>query len=168
MSGRVYTDAREYADALRRYAHQEQETGIATGLRGGGLGLAARYATDDFTRRGVGRSLARRPGGISGSIVPGQIQKNVSGVIASLRARGLAGLQETGGRTKDHIIRPKKSRLLAFEVRGKGLVFVREVRHPGARLARRPVLRGALERALPRIRADIDRGLQQTIDRVIG
>jgi len=65
-----------------------------------------------------------------------------------------AAIQEFGGRTPAHDIRPVKAKALAFLMGGR-TVFARIVHHPGSTIPARPYLGPAMAQMGPRIIAEL-------------
>lgn len=80
--------------------------------------------------------------------------------------RGLAAMQETGGKTKPHTIRPRRGDFLVFDV-GGATVFAREVEHPGSEIAKRPVASSTFDKALPGIELAVANGVERLAERVL-
>ena len=85
--------------------------------------------------------ILQRSGGLASSIV--QSFDATTSVVGSNKV--YARIQNDGGKTKAHIIRPKTGRALSF-----GGIVVRQVNHPGSTIPARPYLR-----LTPRDLADI-------------
>jgi HK97 gp10 family phage protein len=106
----------------------------------------------------------------AGLVVAGQAQRNVSGprpdrlgvvtnrlrssISAVLVANGrvkvgtnvvYAAIHEYGGRTKPHLIRPRKAKALSWQGEGGEIFTRRSVNHPGSVIPARPYLHPALE-----------------------
>jgi len=85
-------------------------------------------------------------------------------VALKITLKGLAALQETGGRIKAHVIKPKRAKMLAFGVAGGfgfggDMVFAKIVHHPGATVPKHESLRAAAAKILPSAIVDIQRDL---------
>lgn len=78
-----------------------------------------------------GQILVRSAGGLAASIQPDW--DNDHAVVGTNKA--YAAIQQFGGQTRPHVIRPREKRALAF-----GGVIVRKVNHPGSRIPARPFL----------------------------
>lgn len=86
-------------------------------------------------------------------------------VELDIYAKGMAGIQESGGRTAAHTIKPGAFRLngvpvLVFRVPGALVITANPVQHPGATHPRMP----HLEPALARGSADATREIQQAME----
>jgi hypothetical protein len=85
-------------------------------------------------------------------------------VALKITLKGLAALQETGGRIRPHIIKPKRAKLLAFAVAGAAgfggdAVFAKIVHHPGAAVPKHESLKPAAAKVLVSAMQDIQRDL---------
>jgi hypothetical protein len=119
----------------------------------------------EFTQHGIGRRIfgwANEGAYKIITLLPTRVDGD--SIVATLRAVGLAALQETGGRIRPHLIKPKRASILAFETRGAAgfggdLAFARLVHHPGGALPKHPALLPAAEKvpaiALEDIRRDL-------------
>jgi hypothetical protein len=83
-----------------------------------------------------------------------RVRRDEGGLVATLSAKGLAGLTETGGRTRPHIIQPRRAGVLVGAGR-TGRFFARIVHHPGGPVAVRPSLQPAAEGLTDRIAAEM-------------
>lgn len=70
--------------------------------------------------------------------------------VVGLKLKGMAAIQEKGGKTLPHFIKPKKAKFLAFKKGGES-IFAKRVKHPGSKLSRKPILRTRFNRGVPRI-----------------
>lgn len=76
--------------------------------------------------------ILQRSGGLAASIT--QSFDATSAVVGTNKV--YAAINQFGGRTKPHVIRPKTKRALSF-----GGIVVRQVNHPGSNIPARPFLR---------------------------
>jgi hypothetical protein len=89
-------------------------------------------------------------------------------IFGGLRLRGLIALQEEGGSTRPHVIRPKLKRALMFQG-ARGTVFTRlPIHHPGGRLPRLPIVTQRMERSEPLFRGEIDVAHRDLITEKLG
>ncbi|TAM37838.1 MAG: virion morphogenesis protein [Burkholderiaceae bacterium] len=79
-----------------------------------------------------GKILQRSAGGLAASIT--QSFDATTAVVGTNKV--YAAIQQFGGRTRPHVIRPKAKRALSF-----GGIVVRQVNHPGSNIPARPFLR---------------------------
>jgi hypothetical protein len=118
-----------------------------------------------FVSRGVGKGIFGRNDKGAWKLItvaPPKIQGDTASVKITLK--GFAALQEAGGRTRPHIIRPKRAKLLAFGVAGGfgfggDMVFTKLVHHPGATVPKHESLRPAVEKVLVAALGDIQRDI---------
>lgn len=68
----------------------------------------------------------------------------VRGGVASSGDVKYAGIHEFGGRTKAHIIEPRKAKALAFMGKSGDMVFAKKVNHPGSVMPERSFMRSSL------------------------
>lgn len=104
-----------------------------------------------------GRVLQARSGRLARSI-----QERVE--VQGLTLRGTvssdvpyAGIHEFGGKTRPHMIRPVRARVLHFQVSGRD-VFTATVHHPGSRIPERSYIRTAGAAGLPGYEAEMLEG----------
>ena len=119
-----------------------------------------------FVSHSIGKGIFGRNASGAWKIItlePAKVQgENVS---VKLTLKGLAALQEAGGRIKPHEIRPKNpKKMLAFASAGGfgfggDLVFAKIVSHPGATVPKHESLKPAAEKVLIRAMQDIQRDL---------
>lgn len=86
---------------------------------------------------------------------------------SGLEVKGLAALAENGGRTAAHRIVPKLARLLVWQGPA-GLVFAREVRHPGGRVPKTPFVRPQIERSAEAMKVEVETALDALQKRLLG
>lgn len=116
---------------------------------------ARREAVRAFVSRGIGRGIfGRNDSGAWKLITLSPTQMSNDGLSLTLKAGGLAGMQETGGRTRPHIIKPKRAKVLAFAVAGE-MAFAKIVNHPGGTVKQYPALRPAAEKIVAQVLADV-------------
>lgn len=141
-----------------------------------------RLAVEGFVGRGVGRGIfGRNAKGAYKLIKTGAVETKGSTFILALELRGFAALQEQGGRTKPHVIVPRRRKALrlkggpggqgslasnTFLRRGatKGVAsdlgaFRNAVNHPGSAIPRHPFAAEAMRGAAPQIQAAIDNAI---------
>jgi phage virion morphogenesis protein len=114
-------------------------------------GIMLGAVEDNFAAQGRPRWAPLHPGTIAGrrkqGTWPGQILQRSGQLAASITPhsdnnqavvgtnKAYAAIQQFGGTTSPHVIRPKFKRALAF-----GGVVVRQVNHPGSKIPARPFL----------------------------
>lgn len=117
--------------------------------------------------RGVGRALwAKKSTSLRPIVKRMRVQKVGDGFTSGIVLSGLAALQEDGGRTKAHIIKPWRASRLAF-VGPKGhLISPVSVKHPGSRIPAMP----SAAPAVPAVEADLavqlDKEYQKAVEKV--
>jgi len=125
-----------------------------------GLAWTIRYIKSHFFRRsgepGPGY-IVSRSGRLIGSIRATRA-KNVGRagrIYGSLQMGGqwiaYAAILEYGGRTRPHMIYPKKASVLHFITKGGEEVFTKRVRHPGSVIEPRAVLGRGMARGTPQM-----------------
>jgi phage virion morphogenesis protein len=142
-------DYKPVMDALNRAASAMRNT---RPLMGAVAGIMAGAVEDNFAQQGrpkwqdlkASTKLSRAKQGTW----PGKILQRSGGLAASIQqsfsaSQAIVGtnkvyarIQNDGGRTKPHVIRPKYKRALSF-----GGIVVRSVNHPGSNIPARPFLR---------------------------
>lgn len=101
-----------------------------------------------------GPVLARKTGNLQDHL-GSTVTSNESGATGTVGVSGVAyaRIQEYGGRTSPHVIRPKNASVLAFLSPGKigiskggesAMIFARVVNHPGSKMPERSYLRSSL------------------------
>jgi phage gpG-like protein len=83
---------------------------------------------------------------------------SVTGKVGSSGDVKYAAIHEFGGRTRAHIIEPKKAKVLAFMMGGKQM-FAARVNHPGSVIPERSYLRSSMRE----MREEITVGLKEAI-----
>jgi len=152
-----------FAEALLKFG-KELDKPITNAMRRG-LHRARNRAGELFRTRGVGRTVF---GGKKGK-VPVRASFKRTGVKRSgdtfkggLYVKGLAALQETGGRTFAHVIKPKNKKLLVWAT-SAGMFAARWVAHPGGKLPAFPVVKRSMNEEAPAIQNDLDMELKTSI-----
>jgi len=74
-----------------------------------------------------------------------------------------AAIHEYGGRTPPHLIEPRTSKALAFEIGGETIIR-RRVHHPGSVMPERSFLRSALRDMDPQIKTEIEAALAEVLN----
>ncbi len=82
----------------------------------------------------------------------------IRGVVFSTGDVKYARIHEFGGKTRAHIIEPRKAQALAFMMGGK-MVFAKRVNHPGSVMPERSFLRSSLEDMREEIRRELTDGI---------
>jgi hypothetical protein len=146
-----------YAAALARFGDSLRPAILRAAKRS--IRIPAAIAMQKFRKDGIGRAIFGRGFGRQGTrgLMRTKVVQQGSLVVMALELRGFAALQETGGRTNAHIIRPKHGKALKLKVPSVGIVVRREVHHPGSRIKRIPFAVEAMVAAAPRIQAALDR-----------
>jgi phage virion morphogenesis protein len=115
-------------------------------------GIMFRAVEDNFEQEGRPKWKDLHPGTKAGRAKtgnwPGKILQRSGGLAASIQQRFdsntavvgsnkvYAAIQQFGGKTAAHVIRPRTARALSF-----GGIVVRSVNHPGSNIPARPFLR---------------------------
>lgn len=149
------------AGALRQFG-QKMDVPILVGLEHG-LGAARASAINAFIRRGVGRRIfGQKVKGAVGLIKVLPARKLGGRYVGTLQARGMAAIQDQGGRTSPHTIAPKNAKFLVYRTK-MGVLHITDkpVQHPGAQHPAMPFLNAAIAQAAPRIATLIDREIQK-------
>jgi HK97 gp10 family phage protein len=88
----------------------------------------------------------------------------VTGKVASSGDVKYAGIHEFGGKTRAHIIEPKKAQALAFMMGGK-TVFAKRVNHPGSKMPERSFLRSSLKDMQVEITTGMTEAVKQAVQK---
>jgi hypothetical protein len=169
MPGRVYTDPGRWAAAVRRLEAREAARPFLNAIRRG-LKVARETAAADVIRHGIVRGIFRGPKGPRAvrKLLGTSARRRGQVFEGALKAKGLLGLQELGGRTRPHEIKPRSGGFLVFKGRSGERVFARAVHHPGGRVPRHPFMRRSVQSAEAAISAEIKRAWQEAISRTVG
>jgi hypothetical protein len=157
------------ADQLRKMAnprplHRE----VANAFRRGARRIEKR-AEDRFTTRGVGRRLFGRKKAGARKLFSVSRVKTQGGVLsAEITVKGLAAIQETGGVTRPHLIKPGKFLLKGVPVlvfrTPRGLVITsKPVRHPGAMHPAIPSLAPEFEAGIPDVTREVEAAVEKHV-----
>ena len=144
----VHIDYAPAIDALKRAAAAMAD---ARPLMRSVAGIMQRAVEDNFARQGRPAWQDLHPGTKAGRVKqgtwPGKILQRSGRLAASVVQRSdaasasvgtnvaYAAIQQLGGRTRAHVIRPRDKRALSF-----GGIVVRQVNHPGSNIPARPFL----------------------------
>lgn len=103
------------------------------------------------------RSINMRVDQQEGTSGPGSPDKVISGSVGTnKRTVPYAAIHEFGGKTRPHVIVPRKARVLVFQAGLYGqTIFARKVNHPGSVMPERSYLRSALREMTPKANASI-------------
>lgn len=153
------------ADKIERWAQVKPrhiQAGMIRALRRTGTAVQA-AAVELFRRQGVGRSVfGKKAVGARKIIRRSKLRIYSDGSLGlPIKAYGLAEIQETGGRTKPHVIKPKLKKILKFGIAGGfgfggDAVFAKEVQHPGATHPAMPFLERAARQESGRFRVAME------------
>src|SRR3954471_20440847 len=95
-----------------------------------------------FKARGIGHGLfgkgARGAKWNAAVLIRMKVVPQGRSVVMAMELRGFAAMQELGGRTKAHEIRPKNGKALKLKIPSQGAIIRRSVHHPGSRIPRIP------------------------------
>lgn len=117
-------------------------------------------AVREFTAHSIGRKLfGRRDRGAFKIIQLEPIRAEGDTVTATLKALGLAAIQEQGGRIKPHIIKPRRAKVLAYAQAGAP-AFARIVHHPGATMPAHPALVPEAQKIPAEVVAEVQAALE--------
>jgi hypothetical protein len=183
MAGKVYTDPAKWAAAVRRAAQRDIDKPFLKAIRKG-LKPGREFALGQMRATRLGQALF----GARKKPASGVVRQNLIGSSArrrsltvfegTLRAKGLAALIETGGKTKPHRIKAWRGRFLVFQATGRtgflglrrrtGIIAVPAVNHPGARVPREPFLRRSMERAAPAMTLELEKAFVEHVNQVVG
>jgi phage gpG-like protein len=100
------------------------------------------------------RSITAHPPASTGTVIMGRVGTNIE----------YATIHEFGGKTAAHDIFPKRGRALAFNWKGKDVVFAK-VRHSGSTMPERSFMRTALNEMKPEILAEFEKAIMEVIRR---
>lgn len=170
--GSIETDLAGAGSALRvmggrleKYERELPKANVRALRRG--LHFARNLALERFRSTGIGRSIfgdrkgrskARSLSGLRPIVTRSRVRSRGGGILeGGIVARGIAGLMETGGRTKAHLIKRRRGKLLS-----------RAIHHPGSRIPRSPVLAGAVNDAAPKIRGELELEARKLWAAVVG
>lgn len=140
------------SDELRRGAREIRKRGLA-GFRSRGVGRRV------FGAGEIGRQHAKGLG-------VSRVRDRGDHVELDVYAKGLAAIQEEGGRMAPHVIEAKNAPNLVFRVPG-GLVVTKRVQHRGATHPRMPSVGPAVEKVTPEITREIERAMEGHLDRAL-
>lgn len=138
-----------------RYVMFAAKTEALTRLRSGGLGRAL-WKKSQKSQKQLARQIYVSKLVRSGGVLRGHIE-----------AYGSAAKIDVGEKTKQHIIRSRKGKVLAFSV-GGAAIFSTIVRHPGSRVPARPFMRDVRAMVLRDMPKALDAAHQRVINSVIG
>lgn len=154
---------REFAAALRRLEKnvlRAQSNGLRRALRQMRKAVIGALPERGLVRAVFANTRDRGRTGLSKLVVVRRVQLAGTTARGTLELRGLAGLQETGGRTKAHTIGPKRGAALRFQGGGRVMFTRRKIQHPGSTVRPFPVVPRLLPEfqrvAAEEIRRDLD------------
>lgn len=114
---------------------------------------------DTARQRGIMRTIfgKKASGARQTAISRGKLRDQGSDIVQPIKIKGFAELQEQGGRTKPHVIRPKKGKFLV--IGGRPIFAPEGVKHPGANMPAIPFADRAAQRQAGRLRDEMDKEL---------
>lgn len=132
MSVEARLDASE-VEAFLRAVGPKARAGVKRALRRMGTRVQ-RAMVERFRQRGIGRQLfGRKASGARKMIKRSRLRETALDLVQPVEISGLAALQERGGTTAGHTIRPRRAPLLVFRVSGRP-IFATKVDHPGSHM----------------------------------
>jgi hypothetical protein len=157
---------REAATAMRRYQREMRSPVLKTLNRV--LYAARGSAMKTISGSGWGRKFysASGPYGAKGRATLGALVRvkaakwDGSQYVGTIRAKGLPGWLELGGRTRPHPIPKSGKTLMAFSLGGSS-IFAFKVNHPGAAVPGTHAIEKAMAKYGAQLKPEIDAGLQQ-------
>ena len=121
-------------------------------------------AIEIFRQRGVGRSLfGQKPSGARKLISRSKLREREGEFVQPIKLKGLAAIQEKGGRTRAHVIRAREGGRLSFRIGGKP-IFIRQVRHPGSNMPAIPFAQRAASRHVGLLAQEMDKELARVVE----
>lgn len=125
----------------------------------------------DIAKKGIGRRLfGKKRTGLRKIVTVSRVRQEGPGAFSvEMKARGLAGMMEKGGRTQGHRIKaskvgPKGRKVLSFRASGGTGAATGEVMHPGGPINRTPSLVPNADRNID----PIERELTAVVDAALG
>jgi phage virion morphogenesis protein len=165
----------EYQPVLKALRRAADQMGNTRPLMGSITHIMFRAVEDNFEQQGRPQWQDLHPGTKLGRAKqgtwPGKILQRSSSLAASIQQsfdahnavvgtnKVYAAIQQFGGKTRPHVIRPKTKRALSF-----GGIVVRQVNHPGSNIPARPFLHLTL-RDTREIVASANRFYRAALDR---
>jgi hypothetical protein len=141
---------------------REIRAGMVRALRRTGTAVQG-TAVDLFRQRGIGRRIfGKKASGARGLITRGKLRVTDGVLEQPIKVKGLAAIQERGGRIKAHVIKPKVRKRLAFSIAGKPIV-VGLVKHPGANMPAIPYLERAARQHMGKFREEVEKELAKAV-----
>lgn len=132
---------------------------------------AVAIAKNDFRSKSPGRSIfsskqgARAPSLLVHEGRSSQTRSGDGSFTVEMVIEGMAALIEEGGHTRPATIRPRSRKFLKFEG-PRGTVFTKVARHPGSRVRRNQIGKGAVETAFRGFPAELDSSLTRGVNQV--
>jgi hypothetical protein len=144
-----------FADALSKFGPSIRPSVVRALKRTAKIPRAIYLAK--ATKHGILRNIfGGKPKGLGGLVRTKVVDKGNVFVLA-MELRGLAAMQEAGGRTKPHRILPKSGKALKLKMSSIGTGFAMGVLHPGSQIRQFPVATSAMTTAAPKIQSAIDK-----------
>lgn len=136
---------------------QRIRAGMNRALRRTGTAVQG-TAVEVFRSRGIGRRIfGRKAAGARKIITRSKLRGDPDFVIQPVKLKGLAAIQEAGGVTRPHLIRPKNKKRLAIN----GKPIMGSVLHPGSRMPAMPIGSRAIDRNTDRFATEMAKELQR-------
>jgi hypothetical protein len=143
-----------FAEALERFGASLRPA-VVRGLKRSAKIPRAIYMAK-ARQHGIVRTIfGKKPKGLGG-LVKTKVTDKGSVFVLSMELRGLAAMQESGGRTKQHQIGPGAKKL-KLKVPSLGVVIRDSVLHRGSNIHVFPAANSAMATAAPKIQAAIER-----------
>lgn len=153
---------------LEQRMKRERENALRRTVR---RGRAA--AQKKLGSRGIGRALwgkGKKPStrtlhGVGHPVLKTiRVKTTGASMRSGIQARGIAAMiEEGGGRTARHAIKPVLAKALQLKVASLGTVVRDQVNHPGSRIPHEPFLDAALVLAKAELPGELEKGHRQAI-----
>jgi hypothetical protein len=151
---------------LEQRMKRERENALRRTVRRG-----RQAAQKKLSSRGIGRALwgkgrkksSRTLKGVGHPVLKTIRVKTTGGSMRSgIQARGIAAMiEEGGGRTAAHIIKPVLAK--ALQLKETGVIIRDQVKHPGSRIPHEPFLNAALVLAKAELPPELEKAHRQAI-----
>jgi hypothetical protein len=145
---------------------REVRAGLVRALRRTGTAVQGTMV-DLFRQRGIGRRIFGKKATGARALITRSKLRTRDGVLEQpIKIKGLAAIQERGGRIKAHVIKPKMRKALRFGV-AAAEKFAPLVNHPGANMPAIPFAQRAANQHMTKFRDEVEKELAKAVGRKV-
>jgi hypothetical protein len=140
----------EFRQRLGAVGNEKGIARVATNaLRRGARRIVSATVKEEKNRGVLKTIFAKDTSGLRKLVKAGRVELVGGQLECKITLKGLAAIQESGGRTAPHVIEPKTTGKMAFTTHGQFIVTGKRVNHPGAQHPAIPIFANKFREGQP-------------------